>query len=81
MEDQDQRDRHIHIRQFWLSEKVTEEVELQHLGTEDTFENILKKRLCKERNLIVRNSGCPNGRSRQNRPKTEGVLDIPGSGV
>ena len=39
-----ERSRHIHIRQFWLSEKVTEgEVELQHLGTEDMFANILTK--------------------------------------
>ena len=39
-----ERSRHIHIRHFWLSEKVTEgEVELQHLGTEDMFANILTK--------------------------------------
>ena len=51
-----QRSRHIHIRHFWLSEKETEgevdwlsekategEVELQHLGTENMFENILTK--------------------------------------
>ena len=39
-----ERSRHIHIRHFWLSEKATEgEVELQHLGTEDMFANILTK--------------------------------------
>ena len=39
-----ERSRHIHIRHFWLSEKVAEgEVELQHLGTEDVFANILTK--------------------------------------
>ena len=39
-----ERSRHIHIRHFWLSEKVTEgEVELQHLGTDDMFANILTK--------------------------------------
>ena len=39
-----ERSRHIHIRHFWLSEKVTEEeVELQHFGTEDMFVNLLTK--------------------------------------
>jgi Reverse transcriptase (RNA-dependent DNA polymerase) len=39
-----ERSRHINIRHFWLSEKVTQkEVVLQHLGTEDMFANILTK--------------------------------------
>jgi predicted lactoylglutathione lyase len=39
-----ERSRHIHIRYFWLTEKVTQgEVELQHLGTADMFANILTK--------------------------------------
>ena len=39
-----ERSRHIHIRYFWLTEKVAQgEVELQHLGTEDMFANILTK--------------------------------------
>ena len=39
-----ERSRHIHIRYFWLTEKVAEgEVVLQHLGTENMFANILTK--------------------------------------
>jgi hypothetical protein len=39
-----ERSRHIHIRYFWLTEKVAQgEVELQHLGTADMFANILTK--------------------------------------
>jgi hypothetical protein len=39
-----ERSRHINIRHFWLSEKVTQnEVMLEHLGTEDMFANILTK--------------------------------------
>jgi hypothetical protein len=39
-----ERSRHIHIRYFWLTERVTqEEVTVKHLGTEDMFANILTK--------------------------------------
>ena len=39
-----ERSRHINIRHFWLKERVdTDEVIIEHLGTEEMFANLLTK--------------------------------------
>ena len=55
-----ERSRHIHIRYFWLKEKVeNKEVVIEHLGTEKMFANILTKPV-QESQFVAEQQGLTN---------------------